>query len=92
MHTQDSTPTSAVPDDAPQAPMPAGGPEHPHRYTAQLAGQIERRWQDEWEQRGTFHAPNPTGPLTGPDGENVDPDVPWAEGPTMMMEDFRRKG
>ncbi|NUT98135.1 MAG: leucine--tRNA ligase [Saccharothrix sp.] len=35
------------------------------RYTAALAGEIERRWQREWEERGTFHAPNPVGPLKG---------------------------
>ncbi|GGO80808.1 leucine--tRNA ligase [Wenjunlia tyrosinilytica] len=40
----------------------------PHRYTADLAAEIESRWQDEWEKRGTFHAPNPTGPLGDPDG------------------------
>ncbi|WP_026421778.1 leucine--tRNA ligase [Actinokineospora inagensis] len=37
-----------------------------HRYTAALAGRIERRWQDHWEQHGTYHAPNPVGPLAGP--------------------------
>ncbi|RKT51812.1 leucine--tRNA ligase [Saccharothrix australiensis] len=35
------------------------------RYTAELAGEIEQRWQREWEERGTFHAPNPVGPLRG---------------------------
>lgn len=34
-----------------------------HRYTAGLAGQIEQRWQDHWADQGTFHAPNPVGPL-----------------------------
>ncbi|MBE8521221.1 leucine--tRNA ligase [Amycolatopsis sp. H6(2020)] len=34
-----------------------------HRYTAALAGQIEQRWQDHWADHGTFHAPNPVGPL-----------------------------
>src|SRR4051812_2181047 len=33
------------------------------RYTAELAGRIEKRWQQYWEDRGTFHAPNPVGPL-----------------------------
>ncbi|MGX7823770.1 leucine--tRNA ligase [Actinokineospora sp. 24-640] len=37
-----------------------------HRYTAALAGAIERRWQDHWESNGTFHAPNPVGKLAGP--------------------------
>ncbi|HEX4721284.1 MAG TPA: leucine--tRNA ligase [Pseudonocardiaceae bacterium] len=33
------------------------------RYTAALAGEIERRWQQYWTEHGTFHAPNPVGPL-----------------------------
>ncbi|MEU7767002.1 leucine--tRNA ligase [Nocardia sp. NPDC049190] len=37
-----------------------------HRYNAGLAGRIERRWQRTWDERGTFHAPNPVGPLAGP--------------------------
>ncbi|MFI6398139.1 leucine--tRNA ligase [Rhodococcus coprophilus] len=36
-----------------------------HRYTAELAGQIEQRWQELWRERGTFHAPNPVGALAG---------------------------
>ena len=36
-----------------------------HRYTADLAGRIEQRWQDQWRERGTFNAPNPVGPLAG---------------------------
>lgn len=39
----------------------------PFRYTADLADEIERRWQDTWEREGTFHAPNPTGPLADPE-------------------------
>ncbi|GAA5144568.1 leucine--tRNA ligase [Pseudonocardia eucalypti] len=38
----------------------------PFRYSAALAGQIERRWQDHWEAHGTFRAPNPSGPLADP--------------------------
>ncbi|NLU77492.1 leucine--tRNA ligase [Micromonospora sp. HNM0581] len=38
----------------------------PFRYTAALADQIERRWQDRWEREGAFHAPNPSGPLADP--------------------------
>ncbi|WP_313534870.1 leucine--tRNA ligase [Arsenicicoccus bolidensis] len=41
--------------------------EHPYRYTAALAGQIETSWQDRWEQQGTYHAPNPAGPWAEPD-------------------------
>ena len=38
----------------------------PFRYTAALAGEIEARWQDWWDERGTFQAPNPVGPLADP--------------------------
>ncbi len=34
-----------------------------YRYSSDLAGDIERRWQDRWEAEGTFEAPNPTGDL-----------------------------
>ncbi|MFI8995164.1 leucine--tRNA ligase [Streptomyces sp. NPDC053542] len=37
----------------------------PHRYTAALAADIEARWQDFWEQNGTYEAPNPSGDLAG---------------------------
>lgn len=33
------------------------------RYTAELANQIESKWQDLWDERGTFNAPNPSGAL-----------------------------
>ena len=36
-----------------------------HRYTAALAAEIERTWQDRWEAEGTFLAPNPSGALQG---------------------------
>jgi leucyl-tRNA synthetase len=39
----------------------------PFRYTAALANEIEVRWQDYWDEHGTFNAPNPTGPLAQPD-------------------------
>ena len=35
----------------------------PFRYDADLAGQIELRWQDRWETLGTFRSPNPAGSL-----------------------------
>jgi len=41
--------------------------ETPHRYTAELAGQIEVAWQDRWQEQGTFHAPNPAGPWAEPE-------------------------
>ncbi|EFQ83601.1 leucine--tRNA ligase [Aeromicrobium marinum DSM 15272] len=37
----------------------------PQRYTAELAAEIEARWQDRWEAEGTFHAANPVGDLAG---------------------------
>ena len=41
--------------------------ETPHRYTADLAGEIEVAWQDRWQEEGTFHAPNPAGPWGEPE-------------------------
>ncbi|WP_435210150.1 leucine--tRNA ligase [Micromonospora sp. bgisy143] len=48
-----------------EAAAPAGDIP-PFRYTAAMAGEIETRWQDTWAREGTFHAPNPTGPLADP--------------------------
>ena len=53
----------------------------PHRYTAELAGRIESRWQDYWDEHGTFHAPNPVGPL-------ADPDHPRAGAPKLYVVDM----
>jgi leucyl-tRNA synthetase len=53
----------------------------PFRYTAALANEIEERWQDYWEEHGTFHAPNPTGPL-------ADPDHPRAGAPKLYVMDM----
>lgn len=53
----------------PDAPERTASSDEPRfRYTPALAQQIELRWQDVWEERGTFHAANPQGPLTGPGG------------------------
>jgi leucyl-tRNA synthetase len=42
----------------------AGAGDQPRfRYHAQLANEIELRWQDHWEAAGTFRTPNPAGPL-----------------------------
>ncbi|MEU4317109.1 leucine--tRNA ligase [Nocardia sp. NPDC024068] len=54
---QSSVDTGATPGRADDTPA--------HRYTAALAGEIEGRWQRRWTERGTFHAPNPVGPLAG---------------------------
>jgi leucyl-tRNA synthetase len=37
---------------------------NPFAYNAQLAGEIERRWQQRWSDEGTFGSPNPVGPLS----------------------------
>ena len=39
----------------------------PHRYTAELAQEIEVRWQERWDAEHTFETPNPTGPLGDPE-------------------------
>ncbi|MCW2655504.1 MAG: leucyl-tRNA synthetase LeuS [Mycobacterium sp.] len=46
----------------------------PFRYTAELAGEIERAWQQNWEKMGTFHVPNPVGSLAPSDGSAVPED------------------
>lgn len=35
----------------------------PYRYTPELAGKIEKFWQEYWKANGTFNAPNPVGSL-----------------------------
>ncbi len=35
----------------------------PFRYSVVLAQDIESRWQDWWDEHGTFETPNPAGPL-----------------------------
>ena len=52
----DATTPPTASDDAP-----------PHRYTAQLAQDIELSWQDWWIENATFETPNPAGPLADPD-------------------------
>ncbi|MDM7831570.1 leucine--tRNA ligase [Cellulomonas edaphi] len=55
------------------APAPAAHDDVPFRYTAALAQDIELRWQDAWEERGTFFAANPVGDLTDGAGEHAAP-------------------
>jgi leucyl-tRNA synthetase len=45
-----------------------------YRYTAELAGRIERDWQDNWQRWGTFNVPNPVGSLAPADGSAVPAD------------------
>ena len=46
----------------------------PFRYGAEMAAEIEARWQDRWDAEGTFYSPNPTGPLAPTDGSPVPQD------------------
>jgi leucyl-tRNA synthetase len=45
-----------------------------YRYTAELAGRIERDWQGNWQSWGTFNVPNPVGSLAPADGAAVPDD------------------
>lgn len=65
-----TTPTSDQP-----APDTASN-EPTFRYTAALAEQIERTWQQRWEDEGTYHAADPLGGLTDGRGLHADPDSP----------------
>ena len=51
---------------APENPSSPAAPSsrEPHRYSASLAGEIERKWQQRWEETGAFNAPNPVGELS----------------------------
>ena len=41
------------------------------RYDASLANKIEKKWQQRWEENGTYHTPNPSGSLAN-NSERVD--------------------
>jgi leucyl-tRNA synthetase len=59
-------------------PNPGAGDADPdaprYRYTADLAGRIERTWQDNWARMGTFNVANPVGSLAPTDGSPVPED------------------
>jgi len=57
----------------PLTPAPPGPGEPDFRYSAALAEQIERHWQDQWEDKGTLWTANPVGDLTDGDGQHADP-------------------
>src|SRR3954453_11876008 len=42
-----------------------------HHYGAALANAIEEKWLARWAERGTYLAPNPTGPLAAPNAERA---------------------
>ena len=53
-----------------------------HRYTAELANQIEAKWQDRWEAEDTFHSANPAGPWAEPEDPRL------GRGHVMIMDMF----
>ena len=55
-----------------------------HRYTAAVANEIERRWQERWEAEDTFSSVNPAGPWGRPDDPRVAPGRPHL----MVMDMF----
>ena len=76
--------TSSHTEPAPASAASSTGDEVPFRYTPALAAQIEAHWQDEWDRRGTFFTPNPTGHLTDGEGRHADP----ARRPFFVMDMF----
>ena len=58
-----STATVRLHGRGPEPERYPGGDIPPHRYTAALAEEIEAGLAGPLGQEGTFHAPNPTGPL-----------------------------
>ncbi|HJM99623.1 MAG TPA: class I tRNA ligase family protein, partial [Acidimicrobiales bacterium] len=50
--------------------MVSGNSVPSYRYDASLANAIELKWQKRWEEEGTYHSPNPSGPLAD-DSERV---------------------
>lgn len=56
--------------------MPTTG-EPKYRYTAQLAGKIEEKWQKYWDEHGTFNAANVKGALTDRNGHHADGRTPY---------------
>ncbi len=57
----------------------------PHRYDAALADRIETGWQAAWRSAGTYHTPNPAGPLTeGPSNGPAD----LAQRPKLFIMDM----
>lgn len=64
------TPTARAADAAPS-----------YRYDAARADEIETRWQAHWREAGTYHAPNPSGPLS------VDP-FGVADAPKLFIMDM----
>jgi leucyl-tRNA synthetase len=64
--------TGSSPAASPAAQADAAVPRY--RYTAALAGRIERTWQDNWARTGTFNVANPVGSLAAADDSPVPDD------------------
>ncbi|NMR19332.1 leucine--tRNA ligase [Cellulomonas fimi] len=64
----------AAPSEPAAQPEPGDSPQADvrYRYTAALASELEQRWQDRWDELGTFHTPNPRGALTDAQGRTAD--------------------
>ncbi len=56
--------TSALVSDPDHVGDAASSEIPPHRYNAALANEIERRWQDHWDEERVFWTPNPSGLLS----------------------------
>jgi len=55
------------------SPIDSPGEAPSQRYNAELADEIELKWQAAWKSGGTYHTPNPSGPLTeGPKDGPID--------------------
>jgi leucyl-tRNA synthetase len=52
-----------------------------HRYSAELAQDLELRWQNWWDEHRTFETPNTAGPL-------ADPDLATARGEKLFVLDM----
>jgi leucyl-tRNA synthetase len=69
------SPTAATGTHPGAGPAADAEPDAPrYRYTADLAGRIERTWQETWNRMGTFNVPNPVGSLAPTDGSAVPDD------------------
>ena len=55
-----------------------------HRYSPELAGQIESAWQKYWIDNGTFNAPNPVGSLAAENPANPGA----ADKPKLFVQDM----
>ncbi len=63
-----------VTDSATTQPASDVGDTPQHRYNAELAGEIERAWQERWQVLGTFNVANPVGTLAPQDGAEIPAD------------------